>query len=171
MSRWWLSRRELPELHHPMVHHCCCGMLHRPEGLRVVRTRGMKHESRQRSAGGDLLHHSVISLRSRWRKQRSAGPRSTHAQVALGLTDTNVGNGSVGYRVRAIGNSTPLACHKVWLAESQKGPKNEVWRQTSPWRSAPSDWFWKDVMRKPSLRLGSHNREETRHVWIVWKTP
>ena len=116
MSRWWLSRRELPELHHPMVHHSCCGMLHRPEGLRVVRTRGMKHESRQRSAGGDLLHHSVISLRSRWRKQRSAGPRSTHAQVALGLTDTNVGNGSVGYRVRAIGNSTPLACHKVWLS-------------------------------------------------------
>lgn len=79
----------------------------------MVRTRGMKHESRQRSAGGDLLHHSVISLRSRWRKQRSAGPRSTHAQVALGLTDTNVGNGSVGYRVRTIYNSAPLACHKI----------------------------------------------------------
>lgn len=40
---------------------------------------------------------------------------ATDVAEAIGGAVAHVGNGSVGYRVRTIGNSTSFTLHKVWL--------------------------------------------------------
>lgn len=46
---------------------------------------------------------------------------ATDVAEAIGGAVAHVGNGSVGYRVRTIGNSTSFTLHKVWLSVHARG--------------------------------------------------